>query len=415
MAAALRRCGVFVNARRTLIAALVVIAAGAGAWWLYANFERATERVWVGFRGKARTDPYLAAQRLLERMGVSTQTVRAIPALRTLSPKATLVLPQARHAITTALQQEILNWVEDGGHLIIEAEPIHQPDPLLDALAVRRAEMALNEETEDAEEEAQDKKLEPSDVEKRLRNQGTDIVEIDVPQGLAPVKVRMSQHLSLYAESAVARFGASATTLLFIEHGVGLVSVMNDFGSLSNYLIGENDHAEFLWRLVQLEPDSREVWFFNNPQRLSLIEWLWRNAWAALAGGTALLLLWLWRTAPRFGPIEPDPERSRRRLLDHLRASGRFLWSKGGAQKLIEAARESCLRRVMRAHPDLLATPESEREARLMEVLGLSSEQARKLLVPGQTLRIIDFLQTVRLYQEVHEHLARRRTPTERK
>ncbi|MGH8631007.1 MAG: hypothetical protein ACREU7_09620, partial [Burkholderiales bacterium] len=186
---------------------------------------------------------------------------------------------------------------------------------------------------------------------------------------------------------------------------------------ISNYFIGELDHAEFLWRLVRLDPGTADVFFFNNPQRLSLVGWLRANAWTALASAGGLLLFWLWRIAPRFGPIQPDPERVRRRLLDHLRASGRFLWSNGAAARLLEAARDASLRRVMRAHPDLLATPDSQRAARIAQLLGMTAEQAGTLLVVPAAARMIDFLHTVRLYQEVHERLALRKTgatPTRR-
>jgi hypothetical protein len=383
------------NARRILIAALIVVLAGTGAGWFLANHERAVEKVYVGFQGRARTDPYLAAQRLLQRMGVGAQSVRAMPELRALPPSATLVLPQARQSITPQLQQHILEWVDRGGHLIVEAEPIHQPDPLLDALVVQRSAIDVPEDSED---EADDGEEGAPPVE---------IVEVSVPASAAAVQVRMSQYLSLESPYAAAVFGgAYATTLLFVERGDGLVTVAADLSGLTNHFIGDLDHAEFAWRLVQLEPDSTSVFFFNDPQRLSLLGWLRANAWAALTAGGVLLLLWLWRIAPRFGPVQPDPERARRRLLDHLRASGRFLWSNGGSAQLLEAAREACLRRVLRAHPDLMAASEAQRKARIAQLLGLSEAQAASLLAAPAATRMIEFLHTIRLYQEIHERLA---------
>jgi len=392
------------SARQVFIAALILVLAGAGAAWFLANHERVNEKVWVGFQGRARTDPYFAAQRLLQRMGVNVQAVRALPELRTLPISATLVLPQARQSIPPQLQQHVLEWVEHGGHLIVEAEAIHQPDPLLDALGVLRTAIDIpeDEDFDEADEEEDD-------------TRGPYIVEVLVPAGAVPARIRMAQDLSIEAKDAAMSFGGGyATTLLFIEHGKGLVTVAADLSGFSNYYVGELDHAEFLWRLIQLEPDSADVFFFNNPQRLSLVGWLRANAWAALAGAGGLLLLWLWRIVPRFGPVQPDPERVRRRLLDHLRASGRFLWSNGAAARLLEAAREASLRRVMRAQPYLHATPEAQRAARIAQLLGISAERAGALLAVPTAARMIDFLHTVRLYQEVHERLALR-TRTTRK
>lgn len=388
--------------RQILFALLVVVLGLSGTAWFLANFERTTEKVRVGFQGKARTDRSLAAQRLLQRMGMHAQAVKALPELRALPPSATLVLPQARWAIAPPLRAELLRWVEQGGHLIVEAEPVHEPDPLLDALGVKRSAIEVPESEEDLG---------------GLRA-AWETVKIALPDDRPPVNVHMSQSLSVDAETALASFGGDyATTLLLIERGRGLVTVANDLAGITNELIGEHDHAEFLWRLVQLQPEGREVLFFDNPQALSLAGWLRAHAWPALSAGTALLLLWLWRVAPRFGPVQADPERQRRRLLDHLRTSGRFLWSNGGGAQLLEAAREACLRRVTRAHPDLLATPEAQREARLAELLGLEREQARRLLHAPAGARMIDFLHTIRLYQDIHERLARRtmsRRPTRR-
>lgn len=388
------------SARQIFIAALILVLALAGGAWFLANHERVSEKVWVGFQGRARTDPYLAAQRLLQRMGVNAQAVRTLPELRTLPDTATLVLPQARQSITPQLQQHILEWVEQGGHLILEAEAIHQPDPLSDALGVVRSAIDIPEDEEDFDETEEEEET----------PRGPYLVEVTVPADLPPIRIRMAQDLAIESEDAVASFGGGyATTLLFIEHGEGLVTVAADLSGIMNYYVGELDHAEFLWRLVRLEPDHAEVFFFNNPQRLSLVGWLRANAWAVLAGAGSLLLFWLWRIAPRFGPVEPDPERVRRRLLDHLRASGRFLWSNGASSRLLEAAREASLRRVMRAHPDLLATPQSQRAARIASLLGMTPEQAQALLAVPAAARMIDFLHTVRLYQEVHERLALRK------
>jgi hypothetical protein len=177
---------------------------------------------------------------------------------------------------------------------------------------------------------------------------------------------------------------------------------------MRNRSIGQNDHAEFLWQLVRFQPGTGAVFVFDNPQKLSLARWLADNAWAVLAAGALLLVAWLWRVAPRFGPIAPDPEPARRRLLDHLRASGRFQWSAGGAATLAEAAREAALRRVARAQPDFAALGTAERGARLAASFGLPAEEAGRVLRPAQNLQPAEFIGAMRVFQRIHERLARR-------
>jgi len=374
------------SSRQALIALLIVVLVGAGGAWLYANFEVVTEKQKSGYSSRALRDPWLAAQRLVQRMGALATSVRALPNLRTLPPSAVLVLPAQRHTISQPLRAAVLAWVEKGGHLIIEAEHDRQPDPFLEALGVERKRIGNPDDEDERREE---------------------IVEVLLPGSTVTSRVEMDKGLSIESPAAEFRFdGDAATHVLLARQGAGRVIVLNDLSFATNRWIGAHDHAQFLWELVSLAPGRPAVHFFNNPGQLSFWEWLRENAWAPLAGGAAAILLWLWRTAPRLGPVAPDPERARRRLLDHLRASGRFLWSHGGAQRMLEAARDSCLRRVGRAHPDFLATAEADRPRRLAELLGWTEDRARRVLEPSAPASMMEFLQTVSHFQAVHEQLA---------
>jgi hypothetical protein len=398
MGAALFAQRFVMTTRRLLVTGFVLICVAASCAWFIANFERRSENEWVGFHGKARRDPWLAAERLLQGMGGKAQSVRSLPELNSLPQTATLMLPKGRQSLNLQSRRSLLNWVNRGGRLIIEAEPVYQPDPLLDAFGVRRKIVKI----------AQGAKKDAADY------SGRDVVEIGLPPELEPVRVLMNRKIDLQANSALARFGdGHATAVLLLQYGRGHVLALNELDVFSNPMIGQHDHAEFLWRIVQVDGVAPNVFFFSDPKKLSLFEWLGTNAWPAVAGGALFLILWLWSAAPRLGPIAPDPERARRRLLDHLRASGRFLWTHGGSQLLIDAAREACLRRIARVHPDLIASPEPERSVRLEELLGLDAEQSRQLFSQKAPGRMIDFLQAIRLYQTVHERLARGRAPTQ--
>jgi len=80
---------------------------------------------------------------------------------------------------------------------------------------------------------------------------------------------------------------------------------------------------------------------------------------------------------------------------------------------LVDAARDACLRRIARVHPDLIAAPEPERSERLQELIGLDAAQSRQLFAPTAPTRMIDFLLAIRLYQTIHERLSRGRPPTQ--
>jgi hypothetical protein len=370
--------------RRPVVWAIVAVAAiCAGAVWFFDNFEQVPVRDWTGYQGEARRNAFLAAERLLVRMGMRVRHLKTPPELRELPVNGTLILPERRNALAPAERERLLAWVEGGGHLIVEDENHRVPDPILDALGVKR---------------------EPVKNPDKSR-----VIEVRLPHAGEALKVEMHSLQSLVAPQAIFRIqGKSAVHLVHFKHGRGQVTVLNDIAFMRNGPIGRNDHAEFLWQLVRFQPDTPAVFVFDNPQKLSLFAWLRDNVWAPMAAGAVLLALWLWHIAPRFGPMTSDPEPARRRLLDHLRASGRFQWSAGGAATLAEAAREAALRRVARTQADFAGLTVPERRERLAASFDLAPDEAGRLLRPAQNLQPGEFVAAMRVFQRIHERLSRR-------
>ncbi len=197
-----------------------------------------------------------------------------------------------------------------------------------------------------------------------------------------------------------------AEQILTVAHGKGLVTAAIDLQFARNRHIGEHDHAELLWHLLTLQP-AQELLVFHHPQRLSLWGFLVEHAWAALVAAAALVALWLWRIAPRYGTVQPDPPPARRRLLDHLRASGRYFWSRGLRARLAAAARDAALRRVARAYPDFAVATPAEQCTRLIALAGLSRADAELLLdaAAGHEPRGAEFMRLVHSAQRVHHSL----------
>jgi hypothetical protein len=375
--------------RQALVWMLLAAIVASGAAWFLKNFERTTETVHTGLRGEALRNPWLAAQRLTLRMGGSTRQIVALPDLRTLDPASTLVMPSRRQSLSQSLRQAIAGFVARGGTLLVEPEPVGLSDPLLDLLGVQRFA------------------VKPAAAGKPCADDGP--FEVLLPRHESATRVYLGRHMRLQARDPIWSYdGGCGTALLVLEHGDGLVIAVNDLHFAANRRIGQEQHAQFFWDLVSAGSDAPVVQFFHRPEKLSLAGWLRDNAWAPLGGLALLVVLWLWSVAPRFGPVAPDPVRDRRRLLDHLRASGRFLWANGGAPRMLEAARDACLRRVARAHPDFLAASDAERPQRLAELLGWPEARARRLLVPASAGRMVEFMDVVALYQSVHEHFARK-------
>jgi hypothetical protein len=337
---------------RVLVPVALLALAVLGVVWFLQNYERVPGKVQVAASGEARLRQFLAAERLAERMGLPSRELRSLADLDAPAAGAVLLMPNHRQAIDAPRAARLLAWVQRGGHLVVEAELLGVADPLLDAAGVRRE--------------------------------------------------RDGKRIVLRA-SGETRF-RDGERLVTVARGKGLVTAAASLNFARNAAIGEDGHAALLWRVLTLSPASSLQVFFR-PERLSLWRFLAGNALPVLIGAFALLGLWLWRIAPRFGPVPADPPPARRRLLDHLRASGRYLWTEGLRGQLASAARDAALRRLARAQPDFAVASASEQTARLAALAAVPLDDARRFVAgasPAAPMRGADFMRLAAIAQRVH-------------
>jgi len=365
---------------RGLAVAGLCALAGLGALWFRANYERAPYREHVGPSSEARLRPYLAAERFAVRMGLAASEIRALPQLDALAPGGALILPARRQSLEPRRLTQLLAWVDRGGHLIVEAELLGVSDPLLDLLGVSRS---------------------------RAEEKGARLLMVEGGDRAFKVWIPANSSLRSSRPRALLFHAGPADTarLLSFRRGNGFVTVATSTAFLQNAWIGNEDHAEFLWQLLNLNRATPSLQVLNRPERLSLWGFLEEHAAEALAASIALLVLWLWRIAPRFGPVAPDAPPARRRLLDHLRASGRYYWAKGLRAELVRAARDAALRRLARSQPDFAGAPEAERAARLASLAGLERDEAAEFLRAQGEPRGADFIRLMHYAQRTHAAL----------
>jgi hypothetical protein len=361
---------------RFLVAGGLALLAGLAALWWFTNFERVPHRERVGPTSEVRLRPYLAAQRFAERMGVPSSEIRSVPQLDALQAGAVLLMPARRQALEPSRLRAIAAWVDRGGHLIVEAELPGVADPLLELLGVQRAEA-----------DAAGKPLE-------------------VEAGGRKLAVRIAGRMTLQppAGARVALRTAPPSRLVSYQRNWGTVTAASSLDFARNPQIGAHDHAELLWELLALS-GAQALQVYHRPERLSLWGFLKSHALEAVCAGLALLLLWLWRIAPRFGPVAPDAPPARRRLLDHLRASGRYFWANGLRARLAIAARDAALRRLTRSQPDFANAPDAEKASRLASLTGISPEEARRFMAAGGPMHGADFIRLVHHAQRTHAAL----------
>jgi Domain of unknown function (DUF4350) len=370
---------------------VVALAAAIGSAWFFANFERVTETVNVGYRGEARRNQFLAAERMFTRLGATSREVNSLSELSRL-PRGGALLVAARRAALGPLELDaLLAWADGGGRLIVEAERPPLRDPLLERLQVSREQYRRSPRYPQPP---------PGDA----------VTRVPIPGRNAPLRALLLETFRLTLPATGVAWHADnaiGSQLAALRRGAGTVVVATSLDFMRNALIGQLDHAELTWSLAG-GGAAKQILVLQRLQQPSLLAWLRANAWQALVGLALLIALWLWRIVPRFGPTAPDPPPGRRRLLDHLRAVGRFHWQQGDRAALLRAAREACLARSLRAHPEVAALAQAERSARLAEIFALPADELEGAFGAEAPRDAVAFTRRIALLQSIHERLARR-------
>jgi hypothetical protein len=399
--------------RETLRSAALVLAPVLLLCGLFAAcFERRTEEVPVGYSREALTNPYLALERLLARMGHEVVSLEGLGELDALPPTdGFLLIPTRRDTLSAERSRSLLEWVERGGHLLVVTysmwdEDDRRPDPLLDGFGFQQHwgqppeepesdeavadEQPPNEEAEDPTGEEQPQVATEVDVEVLATLFGAfsgapsewDVARLAWPGRDEPLELNFDPRYRWVDGEGRAELTAAGTAgahLLVARHGEGWLTALTDDWLLRNDHVGEADHAE-LWARLARRGREGPVWIVTSTRWPGLLRRAVEHALPALAGLGVLLAAWLWRVSRRFGPIRPAPPPARRRWFDHLEAAGRYHWHEGNGRALLQSTRECVLRELARRRPQLVGLAPAKRDARLAELAQLRSEEVARAL-----------------------------------
>ena len=368
-----------------LFAGLLVILMGLGGYWFYQNFAFLPEKTYVGYQGEARYNALLAAQRFLQ---TKTQPVKGMTGLVGLPPiNGTLVIPTQRYGEGPKQANALLDWVRAGGNLIVVPTASTEKgsttrDWLLRGLGVRS-------------------------VAHPAGSQNYAPTNVDIPA------VSDFMQVDFMPCTTLAYHGKAPEILVRGEHGVhalryrwgaGVLTVLSDARFMQNGEIGRYDNAAFLWYLTHYQRGG-DIWLIYSGDMPPLWKWLATNAWTVLISAGVLLAACLWSCSRRFGPIRVAPPLTRRRLLDHIEASGQFLWQKGQRVKLLNGVREALLRRLESRHAALAALPPEQRATRLAELIQTPPANMQKALLDPFAPNEYEFTDAVNLLEKMRKTL----------
>jgi hypothetical protein len=197
-----------------------------------------------------------------------------------------------------------------------------------------------------------------------------------------------------------------AKALRVYPHGKGRVVIIAE-NYFNNYRLPAYDHGELLLGLTALNARGKNVTLIQRVDIASWFDIVWHAAPYAICTLAAFLLLWAWSSMRRFGPQLPEPEDRRRALLEHVDASGRWLWkSTKGRETMLAAMRRATERTLARRIPELRKMPQERQIERLAADGKMSRADLERALqdapgrLPIEFTRQIQSLQELRAYYE---------------
>ncbi|MCU7915142.1 MAG: DUF4350 domain-containing protein [Candidatus Thiodiazotropha sp. (ex Gloverina cf. vestifex)] len=382
------------TSNRVAVAAVLLLLLfifGSIGYWFWANFERVSKEVRTDMSAEARRNPWLAAERLLDRLGMQVES-RSGRHYLTLPPDeiGALFVKDLGAPLPQARQTDLLNWVESGGHLVVSPGRLIDDEtnhPLLEYFGI---ELSSTETESDDTEDARVIALPGNDEELTIEFDPDRwfLVESDYEYWKTPAD--------------------DFPNLLIFSWGEGWITFLTDNRYWDNSRIGDSDNALLLARLTA---DYDQAWLLYSTQMPSLLRLLWQWAPYLIASLTVLILLMLWRMTEQIGPRRFLAYSQRRNLLEHLKAASEYAWRTDPATGLLEGARRQVEKRWLASHPLLLRLEPPARCQWLAERTGLTPQSIEQALYgcegeSGQLIKTTVNLQ--RLLSALHPQTKKR-------
>ena len=369
---------------RLAVALLLVLSLLGGIAWLVSRqLEWHEEEHWTGYQGEARANPFLAAQRLLERSGRKVTSFRGLPLGKRLPPPGdVLILPAREVLLSPGQAAELAGWVARGGLLVTEGRVPLQPE---------------NPETRDALLEAFGLRFAPAPPPPESTSPHPSPFEFDMDE--QPLSIEVSPHGVLEVSEDLASGSAGddqGLRVVRVAHQQGAVLAFTTLDILRNDRLARQDHADLLVGLPAQRTPQARVWIVTHEVAPSLMQWLRERAWMVLVSAGALALAALAAKTSRFGPLQAAPEDARRSHLEHLAAVGRFQWRHRKGAPLLQAARRTLDRRLSLRHPAWRDLPLDERCRKLAAASGLPEPDILRALRDDPPLDPRDFTHALR-------------------
>ncbi len=415
-------------------ALLLLGLAGVLAWQIYSNIEFYQENEKTPWSTEALTNPYLAAQYFLQQAGVEVKQAESLMRLDQLEGVSTVMITDVNQVANPRQLEKVLEWLEQGGNLIVAASSVSQEgDLLLDRFDVGvewYQEEQSDKDTADGENnnnkdkslsdlmreynEKIDQGMTPEEIAQSFADDGL-MTEVDFGDEIGVLEIAFNAQKVLThpafnsdqedeLESRPFSWSSSehGVHMMQFEVGDGLLTILSDPGIWTSRRIHQFDHAFLLWMLISKDGD---IALFKPLDRPSLWALAVDSASEFLIALALLVSLLLWHLSHRFGRIEISNPAAARSLGVHFAATANYLWHRKASAHLLTPLRNKVMRRAALAYPVINRASVMDDKLQLIsQRCGLDLKTVEKAFNSTQHNELT-FVQTVRLLKQIENLL----------
>lgn len=324
-----------------------------------------------GYKGVAKLNPYLAAQTLLKEVQDEDYEVLVRNGFVKYDYETGMVISPASTISSEFMVDKMLRWVSDGGVYVCLLERGEKYWVDVGEDCDHRTEEWTGEWIfDDEDNRSLEYLLEQMNIElvddpsgkttggKSYYNDPKDPValgeELPLVEHVKVAMYRGAEPLELkIGGTKVMEYGRQLTyddvyqkgeyhRFLGLRHGEGRIYFITDGRLFRNPYLAMGDHAELLEGMTNDAYYGDIVFAYGN--RRGFWSLMINYAGPALLGVFVLLVFWLWKSIPRFGPLLEIPEGHARDYAQSVSNTGRFLWKYKSSGVLLKAMRENVMR-----------------------------------------------------------------------
>ena len=393
-------------------------------------------------------------------MGIPTETKTSVQGFTGYPSSDTVIVINSKRTTLSAYQtQQLINWVQKGGHVIALAtnkwrfhrseqssvsdeklndfqsttidtkltDNLYSSDPLQNYMGISTGEKIEYDDLTKVEQTQLD------EIEERDDSGDSDVDENGVESTDHLFKIKLSDsskelaiNNSWFRPILVAEEYRDQTEIITLRSsnfivrqkiGSGLVTLVSSLDFIENRQLEKADHAEIFWHLIHginkpIDQPS-QAWLIHSDKMPPLWDLIWRNAWMFILSIVFIFIAWLLVATRRFGPAIPKLSGDRRSLTEHISSSGTFYWKHNHKKELLESTRDAVHQKLVLSHPNwnhlneeqqvilLVKDFKLSKNSELSKNLDLNPKDIHRALYEPSIEKADEFTNTIRILETI--------------